>query len=476
MNPFDFFSHIYCINLDRRPDRWQNCVTEFRRLGILDRVERFSAVDEMDGGMGCTRSHQQLLADAVKRSFKTVLVFEDDLCFKHADVLPILSRSLRELRGRSWGLFYLGLNPLGRLAMNGRHLVQTNGAYCAHAYAYTRETAQALLADKTHPFDTLLAKAVSAKTVQAFATYPLLCSQSDGYSDIQKTVAQNGAHIEERFNAHVSLDNQLVIFSKNRPLQLHACLSSIFKNQTHCFPSVTVLYSADTPFMPNYARVFEEFSSVRVEREKDFKPDLIRVVGDSELTTFMTDDDLLFQTVDLDDVRDIARILGNPKVVCFSLRLGRNITESYMQQTSGKLTTAKATSNTLLWKWRGAPHDFGYPLSLDGHIFRTDFVRSHLLTCDFHSPNTFEGNIQRQLQDCPAWMGSFRSSRLVNLPINRVQSDNNNRFGVRHAYSETQCDELFSKGMVIDIDALDLRDISSCHQEFPLQFKSRRPL
>ena len=43
-NPLDFFDAIYCINLDERTDRWEHCLTEFEKLGISERVIRFSAI------------------------------------------------------------------------------------------------------------------------------------------------------------------------------------------------------------------------------------------------------------------------------------------------------------------------------------------------------------------------------------------------------------------------------------------------
>ena len=43
-NPFDYFDKIFCINLDSRPDRWEQVQKEFDKVGILDRVERFSAL------------------------------------------------------------------------------------------------------------------------------------------------------------------------------------------------------------------------------------------------------------------------------------------------------------------------------------------------------------------------------------------------------------------------------------------------
>ena len=42
---FDFFDEIYCINLDKRVDRWNSAKEQFKKLGIDNKVKRFSAVE-----------------------------------------------------------------------------------------------------------------------------------------------------------------------------------------------------------------------------------------------------------------------------------------------------------------------------------------------------------------------------------------------------------------------------------------------
>ena len=34
MKPFDYFEEIYCINLERRKDRWDLWQSEFEKIGI----------------------------------------------------------------------------------------------------------------------------------------------------------------------------------------------------------------------------------------------------------------------------------------------------------------------------------------------------------------------------------------------------------------------------------------------------------
>jgi GR25 family glycosyltransferase involved in LPS biosynthesis len=75
--------HVYCINLERRPDRRRQVEEEFRREE-LDSVEFFAATDGCShplmnkGECGCTDSHIRLWRDIVDKGYPWALVFEDD--------------------------------------------------------------------------------------------------------------------------------------------------------------------------------------------------------------------------------------------------------------------------------------------------------------------------------------------------------------------------------------------------------------
>ena len=42
MSLTNYFDKVYCINLDDRKDRWEECVDEFNKIDALNDVERFS--------------------------------------------------------------------------------------------------------------------------------------------------------------------------------------------------------------------------------------------------------------------------------------------------------------------------------------------------------------------------------------------------------------------------------------------------
>ncbi len=111
------FDAVYCINLDRRPDRW----TEFLRRVPEDwpfkPVSRFPATDgqlcpkpawwnESAGAWGCLRSHLRIIEDCLNSGFESVLIFEDDAVFNELFVRD-LQKFLQNLPA-DWQMIYLG--------------------------------------------------------------------------------------------------------------------------------------------------------------------------------------------------------------------------------------------------------------------------------------------------------------------------------------------------------------------------------
>ena len=67
----NYFDKVYCVNLDKRVDRWNECLNEFQKHNIT--VERFSALDGtlldnsttlLPGQLGCKLSHLSIIEQA----------------------------------------------------------------------------------------------------------------------------------------------------------------------------------------------------------------------------------------------------------------------------------------------------------------------------------------------------------------------------------------------------------------------------
>lgn len=135
------FDNIYCINLDRRPDRWQKCVEEFDRIDIT--VERFRASDGneiicdgqiLPGEKGIYLTHLRIAEDAIKNRYDKILILEDDVKFSD-NFVEDFDSWYREVPN-DWNMLYLGANMVGWVPTKGTyspHVVNGYHLFAAHA-------------------------------------------------------------------------------------------------------------------------------------------------------------------------------------------------------------------------------------------------------------------------------------------------------------------------------------------------------
>ena len=70
---------IFYINLDKRTDRREEIEQELNQMELS--YERFPAIHNSNGIVGCGYSHLSVLKIARDRGYKNVLIFEDDFTF-----------------------------------------------------------------------------------------------------------------------------------------------------------------------------------------------------------------------------------------------------------------------------------------------------------------------------------------------------------------------------------------------------------
>jgi len=182
------FEKIYCINLARRKDRWEQCLVEFAKQDLT--VERIEAVD-MPGNpvLGCLKSHEKALRSVVDGNYANALILEDDIEF---------SGSINISGAPKWDMLYLGGSHIAYpVVIGGYGKVTHTKSTCA--YAVTQEMAKALLSwignNRSIPIDEIY-----CKIQRAYACYclsPLIAWQRPGYSDIEKQFVDY-THIQKK--------------------------------------------------------------------------------------------------------------------------------------------------------------------------------------------------------------------------------------------------------------------------------------
>jgi len=213
----DYFSKIYCINLDRRPDKYVQCLEEFERLKI--NVERISAVDGKSitvpdtkwgvGNYGLVLTNAQIYKDAISNKYESILILEDDVMF--IDKFYEFFYSKIEFLPTDWDILYLGGNNIFRggkfnlitgnknfqvnqdnYRILNHELAKTNLTYTTHAVGINSKFYDNIMRhindNITEPIDNIYVKAQQDGTCNAYTFLPSLALQRSGFSDIDNRI------------------------------------------------------------------------------------------------------------------------------------------------------------------------------------------------------------------------------------------------------------------------------------------------
>lgn len=265
--------------------------------------------------------------------------------------------------------------------------------------------------------------------------------------------------------------NKLIIFSKNRPCQLHLLLESIKLNSNNFFDLIEVIFTYDIDYKYGYSLLINRFNDVLFTLEKDFKQDtLLAIDSDFEFTTFLVDDTIYYNKNKVNKP-DILKTISND-VICFSLRLGINCCYSHPANLHYKIIDYICKKQFYLIDFRKQePGDFAYPLSLDGHVFNTVLIKNIIKQIYFINPNTLEANLQVANSIIPSNIVFFEQSNIVGVPVNLVNNVFKNRNGLIYPISEKELNNKYVDNYVIDISTLDFTNINGPHKEIKYEFK-----
>ena len=235
---------------------------------------------------------------------------------------------------------------------------------------------------------------------------------------------------------------------------------SVRQHASVAYTSLCVLYTTTSDrHRESYATLEEIYREVEWVEESSFRDDLNSLVGRQPvepLTVFHTDDDIFFRTFLPPELRD--------DEVCFSLRLGVNTVYSYPFDASEEATGVSAEDGRLRWAWREQePGSFAYPLSLNGHVFRTPEVQRWLHETSFENPNELEAALQAVDDGLPPMMASYEHSVVVSLPLNVVNDVYFNR--AEWTFGPEELNERFALGQRFDLEQMDFSRVVSAHEQ-----------
>lgn len=219
----------------------------------------------------------------------------------------------------------------------------------------------------------------------------------------------------------------LIIFSYDRPLQLHALLKSIDTYMYNLGTMYLICRASNAAYEKAYQEVLDQYPQVILlkqgnEPKKDFKPLVLKALHSSPApyVLFSTDD---LMVKDYVDIHQCINVLNTTDAYGFYLRMGTNITYSYNQNIP--LSVPKLTlieSGIYSWNFTDGKSYWGYPNSLDMVLFKKSSIEKDLTTLSYHSPNVLESRWSR-IADRSKKGICFKTSKAFNIPLNLVQED-----------------------------------------------------
>lgn len=183
----------YCINLKSRPERWE----QFKEQNLPFEVERFDAIKDHIGWVGCTKSYVEVM----KKIDGLTLVMEDDCLFLES--WEFVQNIMTQLP-YNWDCLYFGATLNEPLEKVSENIYKIKKGWTTHAILF-RDSRIAEFIVRNVPMirkiDVFLADHVQ-ELFNCFITYPLVATQRAGYSDIINR-QQDYAVIKERYDKYV---------------------------------------------------------------------------------------------------------------------------------------------------------------------------------------------------------------------------------------------------------------------------------
>lgn len=266
----------------------------------------------------------------------------------------------------------------------------------------------------------------------------------------------------------------LIIFSFDRPLQLYALLESLEVYTTGIGKTMIIYRSSNETYDKAYDHVKEIFDYVTFSKQgnrpqQDFKSLTMQCLNNCphEHVLFAVDDIILTDFIDL---AHAIEAMEKANAYGFYLRLGHNIIFNYPRQAKESLPRfTELADNIYAWKFAGTTYSWRYPHTVDMTIYKKETVIKDFTRIHFSNPNNLEARWAARARNIMSRIGlCYKQSKMVNLPLNRVQNTYQNRH--MNLATPEELLELFNQDLKIDITLLFQYKNKSTHMDYTPTF------
>ena len=216
----------------------------------------------------------------------------------------------------------------------------------------------------------------------------------------------------------------ILIWSKDRACQLDLLLRSIkwaVSDMSKIKISV-VRKCTNQKFADGYLRVYKEHPDVLFMFQKGFEIDTKKVLNSSQSEYFMplVDDDVFVDKFDMNTSLYKAFLLDS-ETVCLNLRMSPQINVCFTKGIKTPPPILESYHEGFKWNWKGLPGEWGYPMSVTSHIFRTKEYRELLKHASFHNPPSLESVTMKRKPNNKPFMICYDKAKTIDIPLNSVQ-------------------------------------------------------
>jgi len=194
---FHDIKHVLFINLDSRIDRRTHFESQFNKMGL--QPQRFSAIRNADGAIGCSMSHVACLELAIRNNWDHVLICEDDATITNPGQLVHQTNQFFKRFRDSWDVLLLAGNNYRPFRQESPECVRIANCQTATCYLVRRHYFETLLANFKEGLKNLMANPAQQpiyavdqywKSLQRvdrwYLIVPISVIQRSDYSDISK--------------------------------------------------------------------------------------------------------------------------------------------------------------------------------------------------------------------------------------------------------------------------------------------------
>ena len=282
-----------------------------------------------------------------------------------------------------------------------------------------------------------------------------------------------------------------IVFTKNRPLQLDAYLTSLYRHVPEELIQTYVIYKVEL-FDEQYSEVFRRFDRCVVIREKDFHDDFVNLIEqiDTKYILFATDDVVYFDSVDFAVVEETFGRFADD-IFGFTFKFGADSLDERDDVVS-EADLAGETVYRLNWK-RATDRHARYPFELNSTVYKSELVKeivSHtakerlllkrvfardslvvrilkrivsmkrflLASSTFHDPNTLEGYFYKWCRGNKSTVPDnlyFQNLCASAIQVNIVNTSVDNPIDGTNEHTVEVLNERYIQGYRFDIEAIE---------------------